>query len=397
MNVTSRTGGTVASVVVIWFVFAVTQSALDVTIVGVAQAVSTVAITLPSGVWVDRYNRRKLLLSSNAVRVACLALLALLTATTGFMLLPIVAIVFVHAAATELYRSTDHSVLPDLVNPEGVTNANGLTVAGYNLTGSASSALGGALIVVVGITSAFIYGAVSYALATIFSGFLFYRLRTPSIQKLETRNRSRMMAAEIKEGYNWLVTQRGLFLLSVSAVAFNFLFGMTSYFMVIYVSIALKAGAFLFGVILAVFVVGIALGSIIGGQTNAVAYAGKVWVLSNVGLGLLTLLLGAVPQVFVALAANFAVGLIIGFSNNVWLTSAQNLVPSPMRGRYFAIDGLLSFIGGPPSIAVGGILISAIGVLPVYELAGIIMVIFSAIFYLMRSLWRLDGRLKPKP
>ncbi|MDG6997077.1 MAG: hypothetical protein JRN52_14240 [Nitrososphaerota archaeon] len=53
MNVTSRTGGAVASVAVIWFVFAVTQSALDVTIVDVAQAVSTVAITLPSGVWVE--------------------------------------------------------------------------------------------------------------------------------------------------------------------------------------------------------------------------------------------------------------------------------------------------------------------------------------------------------
>ena len=81
-------------------------------------------------------------------------------------------------------------------------------------------------------------------------------------------------------------------------------------------------------------------------------------------------------------------------SAKVRLTSAQNLVPEPMRGRYFAIDGLLSFIGGPLSVAAGGILITLIGVVHVFELGGVLILAFAAVSALMGSLWMLDGRLK---
>ena len=91
--------------------------------------------------------------------------------------------------------------------------------------------------------------------------------------------------------------------------------------------------------------------------------------------------------------AVLGIGLALGFGNNVWLTSAQNLVPTTMRGRYFAIDGLLSFVGGPPSIAVGGILITIIGVSRVFELSGVLLLVSVLLFALMKSLWMLDGQL----
>jgi MFS family permease len=85
-------------------------------------------------------------------------------------------------------------------------------------------------------------------------------------------------------------------------------------------------------------------------------------------------------------------GLAIGFSANVWLTSAQNIVPAGMRGRYFAIDGVLSFVAGPPAIVAGAFLIQAIGVASEFILAGLLMLVSALVFGLMRNLWRLDGR-----
>lgn len=52
-----------------------------------------------------------------------------------------------------------------------------------------------------------------------------------------------------------------------------------------------------------------------------------------------------------------------GFGGNAWFTLAQNLVPSAMRARHFAIEGLMSFVCSPPSIANGGILVTFIGAL----------------------------------
>lgn len=394
MNLSSRTAGAVTNVSVIWFVFAVTHSAIDVAIVGLAASVATVIVTLPAGVWIDRYNRRALLLFSNALRAACLVMLALITIEAGFQLLAVIVFSLVWNGANELYRSTDHSVLPELVGPDEVADANGVTIAGYNLLGSFSSALGGALIVLAGAVLAFIYSAAGYIIAAVFSLFLLMRLGAVGKKKVGRAGKGKaMMGNEIREGMRWLITQRGLLELSLSAVIFNFLFGVTFYFLVIYVGVGVGAGAFLFGAILAAFVIGGAAGALLVGRTDAVRHAGKVWLLVNGACaGALMLLLGVFPTVPVALCAGFGIGLVSGFGGNVWLSSAQNLVPTPMRGRYFAIDGLLSFIGGPPSIVVGGILITVIGVVKVYEIAGALLLLSALAFTPMKSLWNLDGR-----
>ncbi len=394
MNLSSRTAGAVTNVAVIWFVFAATRSAIDIAIVGLAASVATVVFTLPSGVWVDRHDRRTLLLLSNTLRAVSLVLLALITATAGFQLYAVIVFSLVWNGANELYRSADYSVLPELVGPGEVADANGITMAGYSLLGSFSSALGGALIVLAGAVVAFTYSAAGYIVAAVFSLFLLLR-HGGANRKLvgHAGKRKAMMGREIREGMRWLISQRGLLELSLSAVVFNFLFGVTFYFLVIYVGDALGAGAFLFGAVLASFVIGSAAGAVIVARTGAVRHTGKVWLLINgVSAGALMIVLGVFPAVPVALGATFGIGLAMGFGGNVWLTSAQNLVPTAMRGRYFAIDGLLSFIGGPPSIVAGGILITLIGIVKVYEIAGALLLLSGFAFTLMKDLWRLDGR-----
>ena len=61
MSLATRTAGAVTSVCVIWWVFAVTGSPIAVAFVGIAESVATALTTLPAGTWVDRYDRRLLL------------------------------------------------------------------------------------------------------------------------------------------------------------------------------------------------------------------------------------------------------------------------------------------------------------------------------------------------
>lgn len=398
MFLTSRSAFQVATVGLIWLVNAVTHSALDIAIVGVANTVSTVVVTLPAGVWVDRVDRRILLLISNVASVACLALLTFLTVISIFEMAFVVAIVVLWAAAGELYRSTSYAVLPEIVREEELSNANGVTQFGYQIVSSVSTALGGPLIVIAGVALTFAYGAVGYGLAALFSGFLLYRFHGTRLRVItpEAKQTERNMLREIREGFLWLLTQPGLFGLSLLALVCNFLFGIPIYFLVIYVTVTLKAGALLYAGLSAIFVAGAAIGSLVAGRmSETLAYAGKVNILSWGGAGgAMLLVLGLFPQALIALLAALGIGLGLGFGTTVWLTSAQNLVPIEMRGRYFAIDGLLSFIGGPPSIAVGGILITLIGMSHVLEMSGVLLLVSALVFSFMKSLWILDGRPK---
>jgi MFS family permease len=403
MYLASRSAFQVASVGLIWLVYAITHSALDVAIVGVANTISTLVVTLPAGVWIDRVDRRMLLFVSNVASVACVFVLALFSLIGSFDLTLVVVIVLVWAAAGEFYRSTSYAILPDIILASELPNANGITQSGYQIVNSLSTVLGGGLIVVAGVVLTFAYGVAGYALASLFSGFLVYRLRrgirlqtqpNSASQDAHTTKADRNMMEEIKEGFRWLITQRGLLALSLLALVFNFLFGIPTYFLVIYVANALKAGALLYGGILAAFAAGGAAGSLLSGRLpNSIAYAGKLNILLWGALGgALLAILGLFPSSSIALIATFVIGFGVGFGNNVWLTSSQNLVPTEMRGRYFAIDGLLSFIGGPPSIAVGGILITLLGISQVFVLSGGLLLVFALIFALIKSLWKLDGR-----
>ena len=394
MNLSSGTSGAVVNVAVVWFVFEMTRSALDVAVVGFAVSISAVVTTLPAGVWIDRFDRRLLLLAANALRAVGLCLLAVLTASFGFELSAVVILVSIWSAAGELYRSTDYSVLPELVEADEVADANGVTRAGHRMLSSASYALGGALVALAGILFTLLYSAAGYMLASAFSVLLLLRYRRTAAKDNAPRRSRGMMLSEIREGMRWLVGQRGLFQLSLSAVVFNFMFGLFYYFIVVYVGLGLKAGPLLFGLILAANVTGQALGSLLVGRTNALAHTGKVWLLLNGALtGALILSLGLFTSGTFALSALFLMGLSTGFGDNVWLSSAQNLVPKEMRGRYFAIDGLLSFAGGPPAVAVGGVLIAMFGVLRVYLATGAILLVSALLFTSFGSLWRLDGRL----
>ena len=393
MNISSSTAGQVGNIAVIWYVFAVTRSPLEVTVVGASQTLAALIFSLPAGVWVDRHDRRSLLLAANLVRAGSLFLLAAMTAAVGLSLVAVVAIVFAWNGATELYRSSDYSLLPDLVAPDEVTDANGLTRSSYMLASSASNFLGGAMVAFVGATFAFAYGAAGYAVAACFSAFLFLRFRAPAKAVREPGGPRPKMGSQTREGFRWLWTQKGLFQLSLSAAVFNFLGAIPGYFVVVYVSVALKADALTFGAVLAAYVIGRAAGSLAVGRTDALAHAGRAWVLMyGVLSGVLILVQGAFPVAWVAVAANLAMGVGTGFAGNVWLTSAQHLVPSQMRGRYFAIDGLLSFLGGPPAVVVGGLLVAAYGVLPVYDAVGALLLGSALAFATMKELRALDGR-----
>ena len=91
----------------------------------------------------------------------------------------------------------------------------------------------------------------------------------------------------------------------------------------------------------------------------------------------------------------FFIGLSIGVSVNLWLTSAHNLVPEDMRGRYFALDGVLTSIS-PASIAAGAFLIAASGILLDFIFSGVMMLVFTLVFGLMKGFWNLDGRAIPE-
>jgi Na+/melibiose symporter-like transporter len=266
------------------------------------------------------------------------------------------------------------------------------------LISSISSSVAGAIVLVSGVVLSLLYNTLTFAISAVlvFTVALAPALATPkAVGKPVAKPK---MTREIVEGWRWLISSKGLFQLSISALFLNFFSTIFGAFVVVYVVLNLQGTALTYGIFLATMTLGGALGTLLVGRTSAVKNAGKVWILvyGVMGGGLL-IVMGWTHLFWVAVPTVFVYSMGTAFAGNTWLTCAQTIVPENMRGRYFSLDGLLSYGVLPASQLAGGLLITLRGITFTVELAGLGLLVCGALSLLGRALWNLDGTVEPVP
>ena len=392
-----NTAYNIAQVALTWYIFTLTGSAVIVGLAAIVESVAVLIVSLPVGAIVDRSNKGFLIFISGIFGFITMLSLTGIAFYRSFNLYFILGIAALWGISREISRSTSFSSLPDLVSRAIQSRVNGIYRAVNSTMGSVANALAGGIIVVFGIVASFSISTAAYLISAAISFiflFPFYRSRPPARDK--SAERAESMVKELKEGFHWLVSRKGFFLLTLSATFFNFFMSMTFTYFVVYVARGLFADSLIYGLLLAVFAAGDVAGSLIPGKIDLLRHTGKINIVAFGGVdGLCLLLMGLFPSVYVALPLGFIIGLSIGISVNLWLTSAHNLVPDDMRGRYYALDGVLTSFN-PASIAAGAFLIAASGVLWDFIFSGVMMLVFTLVFGLMKSFWNLDGRASPE-
>ena len=387
-----NSGFKVAQVCLTWFVFTNTHSATEVGLVAIVETLAIFTVSLPVGTVVDRINKGYLLLVSGLMGVAAFSILTFSSAFLAFSIIPVLVLAAVWGMSREIYRSTALSTLPDLVRPEILPRANGLFRVLNSSLGSVSNALAGGLIVFFGIAAGFSFSIGAYLVSSFFAGFMILpfmaRRGTPASAKAGSY---RNMLSDLREGFRWLVGSKGFFLLTVSATFFNFFMAMAVTYYVIYAASGINGGSVAYGLIMASMAAGDVTGSLIPGRIDLLRHSGKLNVVLYGGAtGAGTLIMGLFPSFLTAIIFTFISGVCLGTAINLWLTTAHNVVPENMRGRYFALDGVLSTLG-PAAIATGAVVISLAGILEDFIISGILLLCFTLVFSLMKSLWALDG------
>jgi MFS family permease len=229
--------------VILWQVYALTSSALDLGLVGLMRFLPALGLSLVSGVVVDTFNRRTVLLCAQLVPlVLSVAMLAALLANSVSLAF-LYAFVFVIGMASAFEGPARQTLIPLLVPRRLYPRAITVNSTLQSLASVTGPALGGVLIAAIGVTQAYAV----YGLLVLASIVLLLPLR---ISHSTATSRAGLRAGAVRDGFVFL-RHRPLLLGVMTLDMFAVIFGGAKALLPIYAVDILRADASGYGVLTA--------------------------------------------------------------------------------------------------------------------------------------------------
>jgi MFS family permease len=358
-----------------WLVYQLTGSPLALGYVGLASGVSAIGLNLFGGVFADKFDQRRLIMTTQGLTAGLIFVLATLTLLDAVQVWHIVVIAF-GVGAVEAFDGPARQVLyPHLIDRRLMVSAVALNSAVWQGTRIIAPAVAGFIIAWAGTAVAFYLAGLGFlTMAT-----MTYGLRVSRI----TRKGRGSAAHDILEGLTF-IRQNAAFSFLIAMTFFNSFFGLAYITLMPVLAVdILHVGAKGQGLLMSVGGVAALLTTLwlssrssVGSKGWLIIGGGVMSGLSVAALGLTSAFVGSFP---LALAIMF----VIGICNTTYTTSIQSslqmLVPDGMRGRVMGFYGvtynivplggmlagaLANLITAPLAIAVGGLAVAAFAIGP---------------------------------
>jgi predicted MFS family arabinose efflux permease len=171
----SHTGDLLQSMAQAWLVFQLTHSSLKLAWLGFCQLLPRLLFAAVGGVIVDRFDRRRLLIWTQAAAMVQSVLLFALVATGTVTYWHLLVLAVVLGTSDTLHLTARHALIPHLVPTSQVQAAVAMNAAGMNLTQVLGPSLGGLLLGLVGVAGCLLINALSFV--AILAALFFMRWR----------------------------------------------------------------------------------------------------------------------------------------------------------------------------------------------------------------------------
>jgi len=334
----SQAGTQITIVAVFFQVYALTHSAAKVGLVGLVQFVPLVLATILGGPMIDRIDRRKILLATQA-GFLCTSSTLLVGALMGRPPLALIYVAVGFAAALSgIATPTRSSIIPNLIPVELLSSAVALNQVMWNAAMVAGPMLGGVLIAAVGLELAYAVDVVSFAGAI----YATWRL---SAQIPKREGDAATGLAAIRESFAFIRAKRVLqatFVVDLVAM----IFGMPRALFPILAVTQFHRGPAIVGALFSAIAVGAMIGASTAGWVGRIRRQGLAVLVAVAAWGgciALFGLTGSLPLAFLLLAAAGAADVVSAVFRG---TILQATMTDAVRGRLSAIH-ILVVAGGP--------------------------------------------------
>ena len=344
-QIVSLAGTWMQNIALAWFVIELTRSPVAVGVLAFCRFVPFTVFGLAAGVLADRFDNRRLVMSTQVASMLVSVALAGLAFSGAAEVWHAYALAALGGTAMVFDAPGRHALTFQMVGRDELPNAIALNASLFNASRVTGPAIAGAIIAAAGVGVCFAINAVSF-LAVLAALLL---MRDSELVPLDRPKEHPTMLRGVRDGLAYVRTSRpvrAVLLMTVvlSTIGFNF-----HVLVPVLASETLKTGPEVFGIISACFGAGALVGALLQAAFGRASW--KATIVGSAGFGVSLLVLAPQTTVLPAAALLFVTGVCF----TLWTANSQSILqlsaPDHLRGRVLSL-WLFAFAGLAP---VGGL------------------------------------------
>ncbi|MDV3244027.1 MAG: MFS transporter [Nitrososphaerales archaeon] len=368
-----------------WLVYTATGSVFSLGVTWLFFLIPRSAVRLWGGVYVDRYDKRRLMIFTETTRGILFGLLAV-AVVYGLASAPLVYVVsFAVGLIGAVFDIASQAVLPLLVEPASLFAANSYFTGTFQLDSVAGPAAAGVAIYTLGVAASLSIDGASFFFLVV----ALLLIRIPGVAR--PLERAGSWTREFRQGWAYFKSRTELVWLGLLVGGVNFgLGGFWYVYSLIFARDVLNSGSAGYGALNAFSAAGIFAVSAYLGR-KGLAKRRRSVVFSMFAMGTLISLTSFTRTLPEALLAIIAFGASIPLISIVQNTYYQRTVPQALTGRIFGLQQFFDYVTVPAGIVFAIYAAESFGVTTGILISGLVIIAFGLASLMARSLARLDA------
>jgi MFS family permease len=365
-QIVSVTGSQMQLVAINWHLYLLTNSALALGLVGAFRAVPIIICSLMGGLVADVADRRRVMIATQTIMLACSAVLALITFGGLKRAWPIFLLTAIASAAWAFDTPARQSLMPALVPAEDFPNAVSLSMLMFQIGMILGPTLAG--FVLAGHGPGLVYALNAVSFVAVIIGLLLMRATGRHVSDDEQRTRISVDALQEGLRFVWRTP------IIVQTMTLDFVatfFASANQLLPIFAKDILAVGARGLGFLAAAPALGAVIAGLVMARVGTLKKQGAIVIVSVAVFGVATMAFGLSRFFWLSLMMLAIAGAADTVSTILRQTIRQLSTPNNLRGRMTSINmvffmggpqlgeveagGLASLIGAPLSVVTGGI------------------------------------------
>ncbi|MCX8132311.1 MAG: MFS transporter [Clostridia bacterium] len=378
-------GSQIVQMAVIWYVTLETSSGIWVTVLTLSAFLPQMVISLFAGVWADRYNRKRIIITADTIIAATTLLLAffMMSGNMGEAALPAIIIVSaIRSLGSGIQTPAVNAVIPQIVPEDRLMRANGINGSIQSVVQFVSPIAAGAIM-----AAGPIYNIMFIDVATAVIGIsILAFIKIPKHQAAE-RTEPTSIFTEMKEGLRFTWNHKFLKRMLITYGAYIFFCVPSGFLTALMIERTFGDSVMFLTINEAVGFAGALAGGLLLGATGGFKNRNRTFFLGTLIYGVASFAVGFTNTFWIFAMLMFFIGMTIPAAQTAVFTMVQEKTGPSMLGRVFSLVNVMFTGFMPLGMAIFGPLADFVRIQTMVIICAFFIILLALSIFLSRSFY----------